>query len=79
MAARNSRKPPKTKPGWYWYRAGDDSPENMRRGIWVVVLVGTQKATRDGKPGPLVVRFSHGTYTVEELGGEWEKANPPKD
>jgi len=70
------------RPGWYWYKPGLNSPTPtglLRLGYWVVVLVGPAKYTRDGPPGPLVVRFPEVTYTVEEMRGKWSKRlKPPR-
>lgn len=75
MKAKLSVTVPK-QPGWYWFRPTDKSPTPtgfLRLGQWVVVLVGPVKFTRDGPPGPLVVRFPQATYTVEDLQGEWSE------
>ena len=69
-------------PGWYWFKADDRTPTAtgfLRKDKWVIVLVGPVKFTRDGPPGPLVVRFPQCTYPVDELGGCWsERLKEPK-
>ena len=63
-------------PGWYWFKADDRTPSPtgfVRKDKWVIVLVSSLKVTRDGPPGPLVVRFPQANYMVDDLGGEWSE------
>lgn len=69
------------KTGWYWFLPDEHcvTPTGLlRMDKPVVLLVGTYKQTRDGDPGPLVVRFPSCTYEVTELTGEWERIEEPK-
>lgn len=68
-----------TRPGWHWFLPDERCPTPtglLRIDKPVVLLVGPERFTRDGR-SRLVVRFPNATLYVDDMSGDWERIDEP--